>query len=352
MIDVTKGTPHLLAVLCALVLAGATACSGDGGDAADGADLAPDDAAAGRDEGGGTGSPEPETPDGPFPTGRRTITMVDTSRPTAAVPGMFPERPERTLAVDVVYPAEGDPGPEPEGEPATAGAATPDAAPADGAHPLVVFAHGWNGRTDNFLGFAERWAREGYIVALPTFPLSQEGIGVQDLASQPGDVSFVIDELADLDDDDPLAGHVDAGRLAVGGHSLGSATTFGVAYNSCCLDERIDAIFPVAGGTLPIEGGDFEDAPATPMLLVHGVADEGVPIAAGDAMFELTDAPVWYLRAAGATHMGIFADEPGRLFNEAVIAFLDAQLRGDTAALDAFGDEVPPSAGEWRVKSG
>ena len=96
----------------------------------------------------------------------------------------------------------------------------------------------------------------------------------------------------------------------------------------------------MSGGTLPIEGGDFEDAPATPMLLVHGVADEGVPIAAGDAMFELTDAPVWYLRAAGATHMGIFAAEPGRLFNEAVIAFLDAQLEDDSAALHAFREEV------------
>jgi dienelactone hydrolase len=339
-------TRRLGTLVCALTLAGAAACSGGDGDAAGG--TAPDregDRAA-------TGSTAAETGDAPFATGRRTLTMVDTSRPTAAVPGMFPERPERTLVVDVVYPAAGDPGPEPEGEPATAGAAMPDAPPADGAHPLVVFAHGWNGRTDNFLGFAERWAREGYVVALPTFPLSQEGIGVQDLASQPGDVSFVIDELAGLDGDDPLAGHVDVDRLAVGGHSLGSATTFGVAYNSCCLDERIDATFPVSGGNLPIEGGDYENAPATPMLLVHGVADEGVPIAAGDAMFELTDAPVWYLRAAGATHMGIFADEPGRLFNEAVIAFLDAQLEGDTAALDAFGDEVPPDVGEWRVKPG
>jgi hypothetical protein len=48
--------------------------------------------------------------------------------------------------------------------------------------------------------------------------------------------------------------------------------------------------------------------------------------------------------------MGILADEPGRLSNDAVIAFLDAQLKGDSAALDAFGDEVPISAGEWRVK--
>ena len=340
MFDVTSGTRRALALACSLVLVGATACSSSDDDPAA-------DAAAPGEEDGSTGV---DAAGGPFATGTRSLTLVDTSRPTAAVPGVAPERPERTIEVDVVYPAEGEPGPQPDGDPATAGAATVDAPPAEGAHPLVVFAHGWNGRADNFAGFAERWAREGYVVALPTFPLSREGVAVDDLPDQPGDISFVVDELTTLDDGDPLAGHVDVERLAVGGHSLGSATTFGVAYNSCCLDERIDATFPVSGGMLAIEGGDFDDAPATPMLLVHGAADEGVPVAAGDAMFELTRAPVWYLRPAGATHMGVFADEPGRLFNEAVIAFLDAQLLGDSQALDAFGDEVPAAAGEWRVK--
>lgn len=341
MFRVTSITGRRLVLTAVLVLGLGGACSSDEGSAEDGT---PADRAA-EDADGGVGA------EGPFASGRRTLTLVDAERTTDAVPGSLPERPDRTLVVDVVYPAEGDPGPEPTGDVA-AGAAVVDAAPADGTFPLVVFAHGWNGRADHFLGFAERWARAGYVVALPTFPLSQEGIGADDLAAQPGDVSFVIDELTALDGDDPLAERVDVDRVAVGGHSLGAATVFGVAYNSCCLDERIDATIPVAGGTLPIDGGDYEDRPATPMLLVHGARDPLVPIAAGDAMFELAEPPVWYLRPAEADHVSVFTGEAGRVFDEAVLAFLDAELRdGDTAALDAVGAEVVSSGhGEWRTK--
>lgn len=341
MFDVTHGTRRAIAAALALALA-VSCSSGDG-------------ATAGGVDGGGGGegaTTETTTPARPFATGLRTMTLVDTSRTTDAVPDNLPERPDRTIEVEVVYPAEGEPGAEPTGDPAVAGSSIEDAAPAPGAFPLVVFAHGFNGAGVFFRGFAERWAREGYVVALPTFPLSQIDIAVSsDLVNQPGDVSFVIDELAGLDEDDPLAGHVDADHLAVGGHSLGSATVFGVAYNSCCLDERIDATIPVSGGNLPFEGGTYDDRPATPMLLVHGAQDETVPIVAGDLMFDQALAPVWYLRPAEATHSGVFTDESGRLFNEATIAFLDAQLKGDDDALEAMADEVAASGvAEWRTK--
>ena len=341
-----------VAVALALTVAGACAAGDDADPDVTGPDGG-DAAAAGPDDGDAavTGS----TAEGPFATGRRTMTLVDATRGTDAVPGTLPERPDRTIEVEVVYPAAGEPTAPPEveeawGDPA-GGSSTVDAEPADGAFPLVVFAHGWNGRADHFRGFAERWARQGYVVALPTFPLSREGIAVSDLADQPGDVSFVIDRLEALTDDDPLAGHVDTGRVAVGGHSLGSATTFGVAYNSCCLDDRIDATIPVAGGALPIDGGDYDAAPSTPMLLVHGARDAAVPVAAGDAMFDLFDAPTWYLRPVDADHVTVFTGDAGRLFADAALAFLDAQLRDDGDALDAMGDEVAAGGvAEWRTK--
>ena len=336
MVRATRATWAAVALVLA---AGAPACSSD-------------DDAAGGDPPTGTEAPAVEVTaaDGPFATGWRTDVLVDGSRTTDAVPDRQPELPERTIEVEVFYPAEGEPGPEPTGE-AFGGdtAATEGAPPAEGAFPLVVFGHGFGGRADHFRGLAERWAREGYVVALPSFPLSREEVGVFDLPAQPGDVSFVIDELTALPDDDPLAGHVDAERIAVGGHSLGAATTFAVACNSCCRDERIDTTIPVAGGTLPMEGGDYEDPPGVPMLLVHGAQDQVVPVDVGDAMFEIFD-PVWYLRPAAADHVTVFVGEEGRLFADAAVAFLDAHLMGDEGALAAFGDEVTASGvAEWRT---
>jgi dienelactone hydrolase len=341
---VTAGS--LRFALAALLAIAAACTTGDGNG---------DPAAGGGPAGAGAGGEANQpAPGPPFAVGHRTMTLVDATRPTAAVPDVQPAVPDRTIEVDVVYPAEGDPAPDPDpaSEPAIGGTAVDDARPAEGAFPLVVFAHGFEGRGDAFLGFAERWARAGYVVALPTFPLSREGLAVaQDLANQPADVSFVIDSLVALDDGDPLAGHVDAENIAVGGHSLGAATVFGVAYNACCTDERIDATIPVAGGTLPFEGSGEFDWPDTPMLLVHGVRDATVPIAVGDAMYDLARGPVWYLRPAEADHGTVFAGAAGRLFNDATIAFLDAELRGDDELLDAMADEVAASGvAEWRVR--
>src|ERR671930_612347 len=74
-----------------------------------------------------------------------------------------------------------------------------DAPPAEGRFPLVVWAHGWNSTGETFLPYAELWARQGYVVALPTFPLSREGVADgDDVQNQPGDVSFVIDQVLAL----------------------------------------------------------------------------------------------------------------------------------------------------------
>jgi dienelactone hydrolase len=343
----SRGAPRALAgLVCALLVAGACSSDDDAQDAGQGGGSvdAAQDAAATADSGDAAG---------PFATGRRTFTLVDAGRTTDEVPGVSAARPDRTIEVEVVYPAEGEPGPEPTSPGGLGGAAVEDAPPAEGEFPLVVFAHGFSGLGRFFLGFAEGWAREGYVVALPTFPLSRDGVDIlADVRNQPGDVSFVIDELSALGDDDPLAGHVDVENIAVGGHSLGGVTVLGAAYNSCCVDERIDATIQVAGGPLPYEGGEYEGDPARPMLLVHGTADETVPIAIGDAVFDMFAMPVWYLRIEGATHSGVFGGAAGELFDEATLAFLAAELRGDDAEMGDMAAAVEASGiAEWRVRT-
>jgi hypothetical protein len=77
-----------------------------------------------------------------------------------------------------------------------------------------------------------------------------------------------------------------------------------------------------------------------------------VSIAVGDAMFDQALAPVWYLRATEADHITVFVGAPGALLNDVIVAFLDAELKGDTAALDTAGEAVRASGiAEWRVKS-
>jgi dienelactone hydrolase len=268
-----------------------------------------------------------------YEVGQEDLTLVDPSRPTPAVAAAGrAELPDRTIHVTVLFPADAG-------------------APAEGPFPLVVFAHGWNGQGRNFVPIGERWAEAGYVVALPTFPLSREGIAFgDDYVNQPGDVSFVIDELLAATGD--LAGLIDGDRVALGGHSLGSATVFRAAYNACCADDRIDATFPVSGGPADIGQGGYETWRPTPMLLVHGVLDPLVPIAIGDAVFELARVPVRYLRMDQADHTSVFADANGELFAAAVLDFLDATLRDDDEALDDLAALVSSSGiAELRVRT-
>jgi dienelactone hydrolase len=319
------------------ILAGLLGCTDGGPDAADAEPAAEAQPPADR----------PIADRRPFGNGFLSATLVDSSRPTPAVPDQGIAAAEhRTIGLTIVYPVESDG--EPSGRVGTAGivdGTSPpddtDTPPAAGPFPLLVFAHGWNGSGASLIGPAARWARAGYVVALPTFPLSQEGIATDvDMVNQPGDVSFVIDTLLARSDDpdDRLAGVVDPDRVAVGGHSLGSATVFGF-HNSCCHDDRVKAIVAISGGPAPYSTGTYDAAYTTPMLLVHGVRDPGVPVAISEAMFEHPGRMGLLLFDEG-DHTSIFGGPDGQLLDQVMVPWLDSELGLDPAATEGLEQEV------------
>jgi len=285
---------------------------------------------------------------GPYAVGRRSVTFVDKTRITNADPQRnLPERPDRTLPVMLLYPATGPVDPE--------GAPADDAAPTTGRFPLVVFSHGITASGPVYTIMLQRWARAGYVVAAPTFPLSGpgakfpgDGVALADYNNQPADVSFVISSVlaANGDSKDPLHGRIDARRIAAGGHSLGAITTLGLVYNSCCIDKRIKAAIEISGIELPFKNGSFDNSPATPLLLVHGAKDNTVPIGGGsDAIFPKAKPPEYYLRYPAGSHISPIFSASLEYTNAAAIAFLDATLKGEPKALQGIPEKVSASGG-------
>lgn len=226
----------------------------------------------------------PNPADRPYEVDVVDLTLVDESRPTTDAAGAEVAA-ERTLPTVVHVPQGGGP------------------------FPLVAFAHGFGGDPQRFSQLLGEWAAAGYVVAAPTFPITSAGsphysadawVGVAD---QPGDLSFVIDEVLDLsaEEGSELSGAVDPERIAAAGMSLGGGTAYGVAFNDCCRDERLDAVTIISGIPFPV-GGEFDFTGGLPTFVIHGDADATLPYTQAQATFAELDPPKFLLTLFGGSH--------------------------------------------------
>ncbi len=280
----------------------------------------------------------------PYGVGRRTETFVDSSRPTPAGVGR-PELPQRTINTSIYYPAAGDP----QGDQRENAPASTDGGP----FPLVVLAHGLGGNEEYLAPLAQQWVAAGYVVAMPHFPLTYGGTigGVDgaDVQNQPGDVSFVIDEVLKMSagTSAPLAGLVNPKEIGAAGHSNGGITTLGVVANSCCRDKRIRTALVLSGTPSPFAGGTYDFTKVPPIMFVHGVNDRLVSYNQTVETFNEASAPKAMLTLAQADHADWLAptNDAFPVAARATTDFLDAYLRGDRSAVDRIAsDQSPPLA--------
>jgi fermentation-respiration switch protein FrsA (DUF1100 family) len=264
-----------------------------------------------------------------FAVGVRHAALVDQTRPTVQRSGATTAG--RALPTTIWYPAAGAPG----------GSAIPDAQPAPGPFPVVLFSHGLRGVPEDYRALVTRWAGAGFVVAAPAYPLTHRGaaeVVPGDLRNQPADASFVLTAVLGLGAErgDPLGGRLDAGRVGAAGHSEGALTTVGL-FNACRRDARLKAGVVLAGDLVGF-GPEFA-GPAAPLLFVHGVRDRVVPYALGRRAFEADPWPKALLTLAGAGHLEPYLrpGDPGfELVAGATTDFLRWSLAGDQAALAAL----------------
>jgi predicted dienelactone hydrolase len=229
----------------------------------------------------------PAPPDGPgrYTAGLSTVRMVD------------PARADRTLTLDIWYPAE-------------AASVDPTAAidliftqlplpgvlaepeVARGSFPLVVFSHGNGGVRFQSWFLMQALASHGFVVAAPdhagntaldAIAGTSDPIGVA-AVNRPRDVSFVIDQMLARDGDpaSPFHRHIDERNVAVVGHSFGGFTALATAggFLDYQPDPRVDAIVPIAPATFGLTDDQLASIDV-PTLLMGGTSDTVVPIEPG-----------------------------------------------------------------------
>lgn len=258
--------------------------------------------------------------------------------------------------------------------------AAPDATPAEGRFPVVLFSPGLGGLRTQNTAWAEDLASRGYVVAAVDHPydsaavvltdgrtvrtqVAATGDATEDARLRAGwtqvrsaDLRFVLTQLDRLDRGEltgALTGHLDTAHAAATGHSLGGAAAVRAAQE----DARFGAVVDLDGG-LDVEAGPLH---APVLALTHELADD----ADAEYVRRLTDvlargtATSYRLTVPGSAHL-TFTDAPlylppvpavagslGRtgsvhLTTETTAAFLDATLRGRSvdvpAVLSGYGD--------------
>jgi predicted dienelactone hydrolase len=195
--------------------------------------------------------------------------------------------------------------------------------------PLVVFAHGFALTPGTYVRLLDAWARAGYVVAAPAFPLENAnapgGPDERDLVNEPADISFVVSRLTAARS--PFRRLVDAKEIAVAGHSDGAVAALAVAFDRRYRDRRIDAAVVMSGAALPGFAGPPAGAP--PLLAVQGTRDPLNSPATTAAYFAVMRRPKFLLWLLGATHRPPYTtdDRYEPLVARATTAFLDRYLK-------------------------
>jgi len=289
----------------------------------------------------GASAPDGVAAQADHPVAVTTETFVDRTRSTPRNVDQ-PKQKGRTLETTIWYPATETPDADRSGVPDVDG----------GPYPLIVFAHGYAATPGTYEDLLTRLAAAGYVVAAPRFPLSSGGgphtPDAGDAVNQPGDVSFLIDELvaASRAKDGPLAGLIDTKVIGVAGHSNGGITALGATANSCCRDERIQAVAVLSGAPAPYPDGKYRFSKMPPLLVVHGTTDTLVPYDGMARTFNKARGPKVLLTVEGGDHgSSISVDGPaGASVLETITDFFAGYLRGDDAAIARLPDDAAAGA--------
>ncbi len=247
--------------------------------------------------------------------------------------------------------------------------------------PVIVFSHGLGGSRENSAGFAEHWARNGYVAVFVQHHGSDESVwkdtargermtamkqaaSVRSLLDRLGDIPFILDQLArwNAESGHPLQAALDLDHIGMTGHSFGAVTTQAMMGQKFPLgksfpDPRFDAFLPMSPSTGRGVAASVAFGHITaPVLCMTGTKDESritpdtTPESRREVYTALPKGDKYQLLFEGGTHSAysdtaLFDEQRFEHHHPAIqmisTKFWDAYLKGDAAAKAWLQSEQP-----------
>jgi pimeloyl-ACP methyl ester carboxylesterase len=229
---------------------------------------------------------------GPHQVSYQSISWTDTSRPTMANRD-FKGSGSREFKGRIWFPTDK------EGAP----------------YPLLVYSHGYMSQYKEGEYLLEFLASHGFVAVSVDFPLSNGsspgGAVIADITNQPGDVSFLIDQMLarSKQPENLLYGRIDADRIAAVGLSLGGLTTELASFDARMKDPRIRAAISMAGPSQFLTP-EFFDGNTIPFLYIGGTADAIVPFRENAQPLPKKYKNTVLIALASASHVGFIDMAP------------------------------------------
>jgi predicted dienelactone hydrolase len=244
------------------------------------------------------------------------------------------------------------------------GFATLDAPVAPGAHPLILFSHGFLGVADQTIFLMEAFARDGYLVAsinhadastkqrkqpvaVPNF-IDVKSWNATRFRDRRDDLVALLDHLLVLDGkkDSFLSRHVDRKKVGAAGHSLGGYTVMGMIGGwKSWREPRIRAALLLSPYTMPYPDQPGYKAIRTPVMLQSATIDIGILPFLGPT-YDRLRAAKYFLVLKNETHFAwtslisigksttdVVKQGNARLITDYSLAFFGQHLRGQDAPL-------------------
>lgn len=287
----------------------------------------------------------PPPPHAPFEVGLIRETFVEPGKTVQYRDG---ETGPRELVTEIRYPANG-----PAGRPGANAVEGATPATRGGPYPLIIFGHGYETMPSEYATLLNAWARAGYVVAAPIFPLENKeapgGPERSDLVNEPDDMRFLIGEML-TEDESEGAMHelIDQGEIAVSGQSDGGDTALTVAYDPTYRDHLVKAAMILSGAEIEALPPIAFPHHGPPLLAVQGTADTTNFPSETDAYFQYAPEPKYLLELIGAGHLEPYmtTDSYAQIVQRVTLNFLNGYLKGSARArarIRSAGD-VPQTA--------